>query len=424
VDGLSAERRTVIRPPTGGRRRATLGLALATALLAPARLSAQKAAGTDSLVAMARAVAREVAGIRHLDWRGPIDFQVSDRATIREYARRTLDREMSPERWAAYRMLLVHTGLVPAGLDLHDLVVQMYAEQVAGYYDPGRKTFFLADWLPPLLQRGVVAHEATHALQDQHFDLPHWLGAVPPEEDGALARSAVTEGDAMIVMLAYLLVPTGLELEDLPEVGQLLRGHGQDLGQAYPTFESAPPALQRLLLFPYVEGATFVLAAVRHGGWSAVDSLYRSPPASTEQILHPERYWRSPDPPTAVAVPTGPAGDHLLTSGSWGEFGTRLILEAGLGDSLAARQAAEGWDGDRYALFRSPDGRTGYAWSLIWDSPRAAERFALTYAQAVARRFPGPARMTTGAGRFAYHVERRDLELRWSGTRVEIREDL
>ncbi|HUP01730.1 MAG TPA: DUF6782 family putative metallopeptidase, partial [Gemmatimonadota bacterium] len=324
------------RSPPGG----FLALLLAALAIAatPLPLPAQREPPA-ALIAAARAVAREVAGIRGLGWLGAVDFEVSDRATIRRYAQGALDREMSLSDWRAYEALLQHCGLIPDTLDLRELVVGLYTEQVAGYYDPHEKTFYLADWLPRLLQRAVVAHEATHALQDQHFDLVSWLEGRPATEDETLARAAVVEGDAMAAMLAYLLAPAGIGPAELPDVAGLLKSRSAQVAQAFPTFDRAPAALQRLLLFPYVEGSGFVLAALREGGWEAVDRLYRDPPGSTEQILHPEKYRaprddpRRPDTPAADA--TG-ATRPLLAEGSWGEFGTRLILSAALGDSAGA----------------------------------------------------------------------------------------
>lgn len=401
-------------------RRARVLASLVAVALTPLALPAQE--NPAELVPLARSVTREMAALRDLPLRRPVDFEVSDRATIREYARESLEREMGPDLWAAYEALLVHTGLVPDSVALHDLVLSLYTEQIAGYYDPARKTFYLADWLPRLLQRAVVAHEAAHALQDQHFDLERWLAEVSPTEDGALARAAITEGDAMAAMLAYLLAPSGATLEDLPGVGEMLRQNAGATGAAFPTFDRAPKALQRLLLFPYVEGADFVLAALRRGGWDAVDRLYRDPPGSTEQILHPERYWETRDPPRPLDAPTAEPGDSLLVSGSWGEFGVALVLEAASEDSTAARAAARGWGGDRFGLWRATDGALVYRWSLAWDSPAAAGRFATAYAQGVATRFPGSARITTGEGRFEFENARRTVALTWDGDRVEVRE--
>ncbi|MFN2421743.1 MAG: hypothetical protein ABR527_10285 [Gemmatimonadota bacterium] len=395
---------------------------LALALLGTATPALAQREAPAALVAAARAVSREVAGIRDLDWRRPVDFQVSNRPTIQAYARASLEREMSSAQWESYQALLVHVGLIPAGLDLQDLVVRLYAEQIAGYYDPHVQTFYLADWLPPLLQRAVVAHEATHALQDQHFDLDRWLTELSPTEDGALARGAVVEGDAMAVMIAYLLAPTGQTIEQLPDIARLLEGQGTAISAAYPTFERAPEALQRLLLFPYVEGSRFVIETLGVGGWGAVDRLYHDPPASTEQILHPERYWRARDVPRALNVPEGEAGAEILTSGSWGEFGARLVLAAALGDSAAA-EPARGWDGDRYALYRLPNGGHRFSWSLAWDTPRDAEEFTRAYTQALVHRFPGTWRIETGQGRFTFRGRGRGAVIVQTGDRVEIREN-
>ncbi|MFN2384211.1 MAG: hypothetical protein ABR559_08110 [Gemmatimonadota bacterium] len=392
--------------------------ALTWGALEPLPATAQQPAPA-ALVAAARAVGREMAGIRELPWREPVAFRVSDRAAIQTFARAALDREMAPAEWAAQQALFAHAGLIGPGVDMRELAVQLYTEQVAGYYDPDLKTFYLADWLPQLIQRAVVAHEITHALQDQHFDLVPWLDEVPATEDGALARAAVIEGDAMTAMLAYLLVPAGASLDQLPDIARLLQQQSGALATSYPTFDKAPPALQRLLLFPYVEGSAFVLTALKSGGWAAVDALYRDPPRSTEQVLHPERYFGPRDAPRTVAPPAL-TGARLI-EGSWGELGVSLILGAGLSPGAAAA-AARGWDGDRYVLARRPGGGLALAWTLRFDTPAAAARFATAYAQSIVTRFPGPARVATGDRRFGFAGKRRTLALTWKGDRVEIRE--
>ena len=407
-----------IPPFCTSRAARLLATALALGICVPAR--AQSPA--PGLLTEARDIARRMAGIRGLAILRPIDFEVSDKATITEYARASLSDQMPPGQWEAYEALLVHTGMIPPGTDLEDLVVRLYAEQIAGYYDPARKTFYLADWLPRLLQRGVVAHEVAHALQDQHFDLERWLSALSPTEDGSLARAAVAEGDAMAAMIAFLLEPVGAGIEDLPPISSLLEEGSGGVAAGYPTFDAAPPALQRLLLFPYVEGSDFVREALARGGWSAVDRLYRDPPASTEQILHPDRYFDSRDEPQAVELPPDAAPSEPLSEGSWGEFGTRLALAATLADSALAATAASGWDGDRYGLWRDAAGSIRYVWVTAWDSPAAAERFAEVYAQAALDRAPASARFATAEGRFELAATGRTLRLVRNGLRVEIRE--
>ena len=208
-----------LRGSSAARVAAALALCLSVPVVAQTPAPA-------ALVDDARAIARQVAGIRGLAVLRPIDFEVSDRETVRAYARASLADQMPPGQWESYEALLVHTGMIPPGTDLEELVVRLYAEQIAGYYDPARKTFYLADWLPQLLQRGVVAHEVTHALQDQHFDLERWLAELSPTEDGSLARAAVAEGDAMAAMIAYLLEPMGAGVEELPVLAVQVESRG------------------------------------------------------------------------------------------------------------------------------------------------------------------------------------------------------
>src|SRR5262249_10520628 len=157
-------------------------------------------------------------------------------------------------------------------------------EQAAGYYDPKQQTFFIADWLPQLVQKSVMAHELVHALQDQHYDLQKNFDLVKDQADLSLARKALIEGDAMAVMLIYLLEPLGLSMESLPDMGTLVQDSAALLGEQFQVYTRAPLIFRQQLLFPYVHGLAFVKAALAHGGWPELQRVYRHPPVSAQQV--------------------------------------------------------------------------------------------------------------------------------------------
>src|SRR5258708_3794477 len=179
------------------------------------------------------------------------------------------------------------------------LLVNVLTEQVEGLYDPKAREFYIADWSPLADQRMVMAHELTHALEDQHFQIEKWVKAARPNEDAELARDAVLEGSAMAAMVDYLMLSTGRSLKDLPDFdpGMLIG----DLGST-PTLQKAPPFLKDTLIFPYIGGLSFSAAILKNKGWAALPGVFERPPVSTQQILHPALYPSGKIPAT-VALP-------------------------------------------------------------------------------------------------------------------------
>jgi hypothetical protein len=258
-------------------------------------------------------------------------------------------------------------GLLPADLSLRDVAASLYGEGVAGYYDPRTKrlrTVTGAATGTRVLAETVLAHELTHALEDQRFGLGDEAETSDPDSDPALARLALVEGTATTVMEQYLRRYFSTE----EALAGTLAGAFADTG-SLPTFPQAQS------IFPYTGGARFVQELLdRAGGsWALVDTAERlRPPASTEQVLHPDRYIRVDDP---VRVRVGPPGPGWTRAGGgvWGELQTRLLLSmAGGGDVDAA---AAGWGGDRWALWRSGT-RSVLAMRWRWDTPRDEREFA------------------------------------------------
>ena len=148
-----------------------------------------------------------------------------------------------------------------------------------------RRTSFMWPTGSPLAdQKMVMAHELTHALQDQHFQIEDWVKAARPNDDAELARESVLEGSAMAAMVDYLLQGTGRSLQDLPDIDpSMLIG---DM-ESTPMLKKAPPFLKDALIFPYLDGLNFSAAVLRPDGWSALSGMFAKPPVSTQQILHP-----------------------------------------------------------------------------------------------------------------------------------------
>jgi hypothetical protein len=339
-------------------------------------------------------VLQRIVSLRQLQPKEAIKRAVRNRQQIRAAMLALAQDALSPVEWEAERKAMVQWGLLPPDFRLKQFVLDLLTEQAAGYYDPKQQTFFIADWLPQLVQKPVMAHELVHALQDQHYNLQKNFDLVKDQADLSLARKALVEGDAMAVMLLYLLEPLGLTMADLPDMGTLLQGSTALLGDQFQVYTRAPLILRQQLLFPYVHGLAFVKAALTHGGWPGLQRVYQHPPVSTQQIMHPEKYLAEPAVlPSEVTlhVPEGALRTpwQKLKRDVLGEFFLSVILQQFLPEE-EARQSAAGWRGDRYELFEQQDsGRLLLVCVTAWDTPAEATAFSQSYHKLLTLKYPG-----------------------------------
>src|SRR5215813_2835644 len=255
--------------------------------LPPAAAASPKAKDDAEFSAAADGVLQEMSEITGLKLRTPLKKTLRSRDEIHAHVLRQMDEEKSAaERYAGARSAEAF-GLLPKNFDFDNFMVALLTEQIAGLYDPKAHEFYIADWIPMTEQRMVMAHELTHALEDQHFNIEPWVKAARPNEDAELARESVLEGSAMAAMVDYLLQGTGKSIKDMPDMDpSMFLG---DLG-ATPTLAKAPPFIKDALVFPYFSGMQFTIAALKDQGWPALPELFEKPPTSTQQILHPALY--------------------------------------------------------------------------------------------------------------------------------------
>jgi hypothetical protein len=260
----------------------------------------------------------------------------------------------------------------------------MLTSQVAGFYRPDTKQMYVISQSGELgpTEQVSFAHEYDHALQDQHFDLTKLGTDVADQGDRSLARLSLTEGELPSSC------PTGPSSRSPVQTLELLQGSTDPTSTAI--LASMPPLLKDDLLFPYTSGLTFVEGLQTSGGWPAVDAAYATPPDSSEQILHPQKYLNHEEPmavafPTDLAARLGP-GWKVTLQDTFGEFVLREWLQiTGAVSPDVAADAAAGWGGDRVVLVEGPNGAWGVAIDTKWDTKADADAFQAAATTAAAK---------------------------------------
>jgi hypothetical protein len=317
----------------------------------------------------------QVVAIRGLKPKAAVDPKVLDDAGIKKYVADSFAKDNPPELLAANERILKAFGLIPADASLSKLYIDLLGSQVAGLYSPDDKTLYVVSRSGALgpAEKTTFAHEFDHALQDQTFDISSLQLDEIGQGDRSFARLSLVEGDATLLMSLW-------QIQHLTqaELTQLLTEAGND--PSTQILLNMPPILRESLLFPYTSGLGFVQGLQASGGWAAVDAAFAKPPASTEQILHPDKYAAA-EAPLAVTLPTDlaaklGAGWTSALQDSFGEFQMGVWLRGNTAINAAqANDAAAGWGGDRIAVLNGPNGAWAVVLRTAWDTPGDAAAF-------------------------------------------------
>jgi hypothetical protein len=392
---------------------------------AQAPAAAKGNARNSAIIETTAAVLKETSDLRKLSILRNVKSGAQSRSDIEKMILKNLDEETTPAEMHATEVLLRVFGLAPAEFQYRPSLVKLLTEQVAGYYDPKAQQFYLADWIELDGQKPVMAHELTHALQDQHFNLRRFEKWPKGDSDAELAAHALIEGDATLAMMLYMAKNPMIALAFVRSLG----GQSNSSEQ----FKQTPRAIRESLLFPYEQGSLWATQVYRRGGWEMVSEAFKKLPQSSEQILHPEKYF-SNEAPVQVSLPDL---NRLLGSG-WtrvdddvnGEWGFYLIIDQFLNDTAHSKAAAAGWSGDRFALYEEPkSGALFVAQMSVWDTADDAKEFYDAYAKRTLRRYPNAkavdASNTHAEGQSAeWQTSEGDVVMQLRGSRVLIIEGL
>src|SRR5689334_1394548 len=346
--------------------------------------AAAGAAQNAAIVSTTDAVLKETSELRELSIMRPVKSGAQSRTEIERMIVKNLDSETTPAEMHSTEALLRVFGLAPTNFQYRSFLIKLLTEQVAGYYDPKAQQFYLADWIELEGQKPVMAHELTHALQDQHFNLKRFDKWPKGDSDAELAAHALIEGDATLAMTLYMQRHPLVALAFIKSLGSQETSTEQ--------FKRAPRALRESLIFPYEAGSNWATAVYRRGGWDMVSKAFTKLPQSTEQIIHPDKYFAY-EAPLKLTVPElkpqlGPAWKRIDSDVN-GEWGCYLLLDEYLNDAAESKKAAAGWAGDEFALYEGANPADIFvAQVTAWDTPNDAREFFDAYLKRTWKRYP------------------------------------
>ena len=341
--------------------------------------------------------------------RAEVKRRMVSKADVEKFARGRLAKEEFTQRFARGELSMKKLGFLPREFDLRGFLVKSTGQEVAGYYDEESKTISLLNWVPFDKQEPILAHELTHALQDQNYDLHKWMTAGDKatkkgsndsdDDDGATARKAVVEGQAMVVYVDYLLKPVGRNLQNTPDLIYQMEEPAVKAVADSQLMHDAPMILREAGSFAYNEGLIFEGELLHKGGKEmAFAGVFARPPRNSHEVLAPEAYINSEKLP-AVGIPDLKrllGGEYeIYDSGGIGQLDVRAYLKQ-YGGTKAGDDISPAWQGGAYVTYKrkndsAQDSMTTADLALVyvsrWKTPQAADRFARVYTKAVGQRY-------------------------------------
>jgi hypothetical protein len=325
-----------------------------------------------------------------LAFKTPPRIESQPRDSVRAFLERRFNEELPASELSGMERSYKAFRLIPSGMDIRRFMLDLLTEQVAGYYDPKAKTMYVVEGGDEAMTNVTISHELVHALQDQHFNLDS-LTTARDDNDRLTTGQTIVEGQATLEQLGAM-IGSDNAITALPGGWDRVRQMIREMQGSMPVFASAPTILQETLIFPSLTGAEFMR---RFKQEAKGESPFTRMPTSTEQLLHPERYFTTRDDPTTVVLPAPLVGKQVYQN-NLGEFETRILLYEYLKEQASAVRGAAGWDGDRYMLIETPRG-DAIVWVTVWDtSIDAAEFFDLLDASLIKRH--GSIRPGAGSG--------------------------
>ena len=319
------------------------------------------------LVELASALLPDLAEHSGLELRGPVRLETRSRQQLIDYLEIKLEEELPADeakaRVDAYSLL----GLVPVDLDLRAALMSLYTEQVAGFYDPDSTALFVMDDQPEEVLEGLLVHELIHAIQDQHTDLDS-ITDQKLGNDRVIAAQAAIEGQATLVMLEFMTKQTtgvAVDLSQVSDFASQIRPLLEETRSQFPVLASSPRVIRESLLFPYLEGVSFVQSLWLQAG--RVAPFGERLPISTEQVLSKNMA----EEPIELEVEVH--GAQVVKEDVLGQLVVGVMMDEHLGADTES--LVEGWEGDRYVLIENARNERGLIWFALWKDTASRDRF-------------------------------------------------
>jgi hypothetical protein len=364
-------------------------------------------------------ISRQLSEITGLPLRRPVPCSFIDKQQVNAFLKRRMKEVASPEEIRAEELTLKKFGLVPADFDLAASTVDLLTEQAAAFYDYNKRKLFLTGSNSEESQDTVLAHELAHALADQNFNLGRYIKRGSKSDDGSTARLSVMEGQATWLMSEYTARRLGQTLLGNLSLAASMAGMTDSGAGQFPVFEKAPLYLRRSLVFPYTEGMAFQSAVLERDHQRAFAEVFTDPPVSTQQILHPEKYFAKVKPTEpALPDPQLPRGYKSLVSGELGELEHGILLEQYVGKP-EAQEIAPHWRGCRFELRENKKAaRIVLLYAVEWDDEPSAARYFALYRQVLDKKWKHMTVDTEAADQIAGVGDDGRFELRRNGAVV------
>jgi hypothetical protein len=409
----------VVVPP----RRATLFLGI---LLYSAAANAQSDPRAKALCAQVPGIASQLTEISGMKLRHPVPCDFISKEQINQFLKKRIKETSSPEEVRAEELTLKKFGLIPQDFDLAKNEVDLLTEQAAAFYDYDKKKLFITDSTSSESQNPVLAHELSHALADQNYNLARFIKQGRKSDDGSTARLAVMEGQATWMMSEYLARQAGTSLKDSATLAATMatmaagdEGDSNKSDGEFPVFDKEPLYLKLTLVFPYTKGMSFQQAVLVRDPQQGFGEVFLHAPVSTQQILHPEKYFDHVKP-TDPALPVVhlPHGYKGLVGGELGELEQGILLEQYVGKTRAGNLAPH-WRGCNFELQEDKKaGRVVLLYATEWDSEESASQYFTAYREVMHKKWKNMTVSTEESGSLTGTGDDGRFELRRKGTIV------
>ena len=343
----------------------------------------------------------ELTEITGLKIRHKVPFDLITKNQVNQFLKDRVHDATTPEDLRIEELGLKKFGFVPQNFDLAKTTVDLLTEQAAAFYDYHKKKLYITDWAPSGMRQAALVHELAHALADQQFHLERFIKQGRDDDDLSMARTAVLEGQATWLMSEAIERRAGQSLTGSAKSVEMMSRAMESGGSEYPVFDSAPLYFRRTLVFPYTQGMLFQNAVCEKLDQDAFTQVFRQPPVSTQQVLHPQKYFDAVMPTRPALPKFSSRGYKRLVAGTVGEMDHAILIEQFL-DERRAGELAPHWRGGLYALDENKrERRVVLSYAVEWDDAESARQYFAAYQEVLRKKWRNIEVVSSGDGTFA-----------------------